>query len=29
LPQYWLDSRELVGRDRLNLTEGEGDTSGG
>ncbi|TFD55411.1 tRNA dihydrouridine synthase DusB [Cryobacterium frigoriphilum] len=29
LPQYWLESRELVGRDRLNLTEGEGDTSGG
>jgi nifR3 family TIM-barrel protein len=29
LPQYWLESRELVGRDRINLTEGEGDTSGG
>ena len=29
LPQYWLDSRELVGAERLNLTEGEGDTSGG
>ncbi|MFC5930320.1 tRNA dihydrouridine synthase DusB [Cryobacterium melibiosiphilum] len=29
LPQYWLESRELVGRDRVNLTEGEGDTSGG
>ncbi len=29
LPEHWLDSREIVGAERANLTEGEGDTSGG
>ncbi len=29
LPDKWLDSRELDGVERSNLTEGEGDTSGG
>ncbi|KFF60697.1 tRNA-dihydrouridine synthase [Cryobacterium sp. MLB-32] len=29
LPERWLDSQELAGAERLNLTEGEGDTSGG
>jgi len=29
LPEHWLDSQELAGAERLNLTEGEGDTSGG
>ncbi|TFD71153.1 tRNA dihydrouridine synthase DusB [Cryobacterium fucosi] len=29
LPEHWLDSREIVGAERVNLTEGEGDTSGG
>jgi nifR3 family TIM-barrel protein len=29
LPAGWLDSRELAGTERANLTEGEGDTSGG
>ncbi len=29
LPDRWLDSRELAGAERVNLTEGEGDTSGG
>jgi nifR3 family TIM-barrel protein len=29
LPQGWLDSRDLAGAERANLTEGEGDTSGG
>ena len=29
LPENWLDSRELDGVQRENLTEGEGDTSGG
>jgi len=29
LPEHWLDSREIAGAERANLTEGEGDTSGG
>ncbi|SDK94272.1 putative TIM-barrel protein, nifR3 family [Cryobacterium psychrotolerans] len=29
LPEHWLDSQELAGAERANLTEGEGDTSGG
>ena len=29
LPEHWLDSQELVSAERANLTEGEGDTSGG
>lgn len=29
LPERWLDSREIAGAERSNLTEGEGDTSGG
>ncbi|TFC79659.1 tRNA dihydrouridine synthase DusB [Cryobacterium cheniae] len=29
LPEHWLDSQELVSTERANLTEGEGDTSGG
>jgi nifR3 family TIM-barrel protein len=29
LPERWLDSREIIGTERANLTEGEGDTSGG
>jgi nifR3 family TIM-barrel protein len=29
LPENWLNSRELDGAQRVNLTEGEGDTSGG
>ena len=29
LPYGWLDSRELEGAQRSELTEGEGDTSGG
>ena len=29
LPEHWLDSRELAGAERANLTEGEGDTNGG
>ena len=29
LPERWLDSREIIGAERANLTEGEGDTSGG
>jgi hypothetical protein len=29
LPEHWLDSQELAGAERVNLTEGEGDTSGG
>ncbi|GAA3864875.1 tRNA dihydrouridine synthase DusB [Leifsonia kafniensis] len=29
LPENWLNSRELDGAQRENLTEGEGDTSGG
>jgi len=29
LPDRWLESRELQGDERLRLTEGEGDTSGG
>ncbi|TFC01826.1 tRNA dihydrouridine synthase DusB [Cryobacterium adonitolivorans] len=29
LPERWLDSRDIVGAERSNLTEGEGDTSGG
>ncbi|KGJ82798.1 tRNA-dihydrouridine synthase [Cryobacterium roopkundense] len=29
LPERWLDSQDLAGTERLNLTEGEGDTSGG
>ena len=29
LPDRWLDSHDLVGHERANLTEGEGDTSGG
>jgi nifR3 family TIM-barrel protein len=29
LPQGWLDSREIGSSERANLTEGEGDTSGG
>jgi hypothetical protein len=29
LPDNWLASRILDGRERENLTEGEGDTSGG
>lgn len=29
LPENWLDSRTLGGSERENLTEGEGDTSGG
>ena len=29
LPERWLDSREIAGSERSNLTEGEGDTSGG
>ncbi|HSP53544.1 MAG TPA: tRNA dihydrouridine synthase DusB [Cryobacterium sp.] len=29
LPEHWLDSQELVSAERVNLTEGEGDTSGG
>ncbi|TFC52542.1 MULTISPECIES: tRNA dihydrouridine synthase DusB [Cryobacterium] len=29
LPEHWLDSQEIEGAERANLTEGEGDTSGG
>jgi nifR3 family TIM-barrel protein len=29
LPERWLDSREIIGTEQANLTEGEGDTSGG
>ncbi|WP_022883970.1 tRNA dihydrouridine synthase DusB [Glaciibacter superstes] len=29
LPEDWLQSRTLAGAERVNLTEGEGDTSGG
>lgn len=29
LPEHWLESKELAGSERVNLTEGEGDTSGG
>jgi nifR3 family TIM-barrel protein len=29
LPENWLESHDLVGHERSNLTEGEGDTSGG
>ena len=29
LPQGWLDSRELLQTQRSQLTEGEGDTTGG
>jgi hypothetical protein len=29
LPEHWLESQDLIGAQRLNLTEGEGDTSGG
>ncbi|ASD22052.1 MULTISPECIES: tRNA dihydrouridine synthase DusB [Cryobacterium] len=29
LPERWLESRDIVGAERSNLTEGEGDTSGG
>jgi nifR3 family TIM-barrel protein len=29
LPEHWLDSQEIVHAERANLTEGEGDTSGG
>ncbi|MDH6237164.1 tRNA dihydrouridine synthase DusB [Cryobacterium sp. CG_9.6] len=29
LPERWLESQELAGAERLHLTEGEGDTSGG
>ncbi|MCU1443912.1 MAG: tRNA-dihydrouridine synthase [Cryobacterium sp.] len=29
LPENWLASRDLAGSERENLTEGEGDTSGG
>jgi nifR3 family TIM-barrel protein len=29
LPERWLESRDLAGAERANLTEGEGDTSGG
>ncbi|KQV07903.1 tRNA dihydrouridine synthase DusB [Leifsonia sp. Root112D2] len=29
LPDRWLESHELAGQERHNLTEGEGDTSGG
>ena len=29
LPEHWLESQDLFGAERLNLTEGEGDTSGG
>ncbi|GAB3129385.1 tRNA dihydrouridine synthase DusB [Glaciibacter psychrotolerans] len=29
LPDGWLDSQEMGGTERANLTEGEGDTSGG
>jgi len=29
LPERWLDSQELAGAERSNLTEGEGDTNGG
>jgi len=29
LPEHWLDSHELQGDERVQLTEGEGDTSGG
>jgi len=29
LPDRWLESHDLVAHERVNLTEGEGDTSGG
>jgi hypothetical protein len=29
LPEHWLESRELHDTHRTQLTEGEGDTSGG
>ena len=29
LPEHWLESRELASSERVNLIEGEGDTSGG